>query len=449
MGLAERAGDRVGGFSKGMQQRLGLAVALVAQPDLAVLDEPTSALDPLGRADVRDIVLALKARGVAVLLNSHLIGEVERVCDRVVILDRGRVAASGTLAELLGQRELRLHLDDLSAGGDVAAGGDRGRQPRAASGSPSCCRPTPTRRPCPTWWRPGRARSAGARGRAGPDQPGGAPARHPARRRRRASGGRTVTTARTVLTIAALTLREASRRRVLLALGVLTVLLLALSGWGFSKLAAESGGSALTSGEARLTASILLNLVMFGFSLIAALGTAFLAGPTLAGETESGIALAVLARPIRRSAFLLGKWLGLVTFGSGFVVLAGLAQCLVVRATVGLLATGPGDRTRAARGADGRAAHPRRPALDSDLADGVGCGRGRPVRHLLGGGRRGWRRRVTRQRLRGPRRRSVTDADAHRRPVARRDARVAGSVGLRHVRQPGRRRPSRSSARHR
>jgi ABC-type transport system involved in multi-copper enzyme maturation permease subunit len=142
-----------------------------------------------------------------------------------------------------------------------------------------------------------------------------------------------VTTTRTVLTIAALTLREASRRRVLLALAVLTVLLLALSGWGFSKLAAESGGSALTSGEARLTASIVLNLVMFGFSLIAALGTAFLAGPTLAGETESGIALAVLARPIRRSAFLLGKWLGLVTFGSGFVVLAGLAQCLVVRAT--------------------------------------------------------------------------------------------------------------------
>jgi ABC-type transport system involved in multi-copper enzyme maturation permease subunit len=137
-----------------------------------------------------------------------------------------------------------------------------------------------------------------------------------------------------VLTIAALTLREAARRRVLLALAVLTVVLLALSGWGFSRLAAESGGSALTSGEARLTASILLNLVMFGFSLIAALGTAFLAGPTLAGETESGIALAVLARPIRRSAFLLGKWLGLVAFGSGFVVLAGLAQCLVVRATV-------------------------------------------------------------------------------------------------------------------
>jgi ABC-type transport system involved in multi-copper enzyme maturation permease subunit len=142
-----------------------------------------------------------------------------------------------------------------------------------------------------------------------------------------------VTTTRTVLAIAGLTLREATRRRVLYALIALTLVLLALSGWGFSRFAAESGGT-LTSGEARLTASILLNLVMFGYSLIAALGTAFLAGPTLSGETESGIALAVLARPIRRSAFLLGKWLGLVAFGSGFVILAGLAQCLVVRATV-------------------------------------------------------------------------------------------------------------------
>ncbi|MPQ97212.1 ABC transporter permease [Modestobacter sp. I12A-02628] len=133
-----------------------------------------------------------------------------------------------------------------------------------------------------------------------------------------------------MLTVAALTLREASRRRVLLALAALTVALLVLSAWGFSRLA----GEALTSGEARLTASIVLNLVMFGFSLVAALGTAFLAGPTLAGETESGIALAVLSRPIRRSAFLLGKWLGLVAFGSGFVVVAGLAEILVVRATV-------------------------------------------------------------------------------------------------------------------
>lgn len=143
-------------------------------------------------------------------------------------------------------------------------------------------------------------------------------------------------TARTVLTVAALTLKEAARRRVLRALALLTLALLALSAWGFFRLAsfesAEFG--TLTSGEARLVASQLLNLVMFGLSLIAALGTAFLAGPTLAGEIESGMALAVLARPVRRSAVLLGKWLGLVAFGGGFVAVAGLAQFLVVWATV-------------------------------------------------------------------------------------------------------------------
>lgn len=135
-------------------------------------------------------------------------------------------------------------------------------------------------------------------------------------------------------TVAALTLREAARRRVLLALALLTLLLLLLSWWGFSKVASEVGEQELTTGETRLTASILLNLVMFGFSLIAALGTAFLAGPTLSGEVDSGIALSVLARPVRRWSFLLGKWLGLVVFGVGFVVVAGVAQCLVVKATV-------------------------------------------------------------------------------------------------------------------
>jgi ABC-type transport system involved in multi-copper enzyme maturation permease subunit len=143
-------------------------------------------------------------------------------------------------------------------------------------------------------------------------------------------------TARTVLIVAGLTLREASRRRVLRALAGLTAVLLTLSAWGFSKLGGiEFEGSALTSGEERLVAAQVLNLVMFGLSLIAALGTAFLAGPSLAGEIESGTALSILARPVRRSAVLLGKWLGLAAFGGGFVVAAGLTQFLIVRLTVG------------------------------------------------------------------------------------------------------------------
>jgi ABC-type transport system involved in multi-copper enzyme maturation permease subunit len=144
-----------------------------------------------------------------------------------------------------------------------------------------------------------------------------------------------MSTVRTVLTLAGLTLREAGRRKVLRALAVLTLALLGLSAWGFSRLAAEETQfGTLTSGEARLVASQVLNLVMFGLSLIAALGTAFLAGPTLSGEVESGQALAILARPVRRTAVLAGKWLGLVAFGTGFVIIAGLAQFVVVRVTV-------------------------------------------------------------------------------------------------------------------
>jgi ABC-type transport system involved in multi-copper enzyme maturation permease subunit len=137
----------------------------------------------------------------------------------------------------------------------------------------------------------------------------------------------------TVRVIAGLTLKEAARRRVLRSLAVLTVLLLALSAWGFWRLDLEFG--TLTSGESKLAASQVLNLVMFGLSLIAALGTAFLAGPTMSGEIESGVALAIMTRPVRRSAVLAGKWLGLVAFGTGYIVLTGLAQFLIVKATLG------------------------------------------------------------------------------------------------------------------
>lgn len=141
--------------------------------------------------------------------------------------------------------------------------------------------------------------------------------------------------ARTVLTITGLTLREVTRRRVLPVVIALTAALLGLSAWGFSRLAGFESESALTTGETRLVAAQLLNLVMFGLSMIAALGTAFLAGPTLSGEVESGMSLAMLARPVRRSAVLAGKWLGLVAFGCGFVAVAGLTQFLIVWVTVG------------------------------------------------------------------------------------------------------------------
>jgi len=114
VGLAERANDRVGTFSKGMQQRLGLGAALVGEPELVFLDEPTSALDPVGRHDVREIIRGLAARGTAVFLNSHLLSEVEQVCDRVAVVDHGRVIASGTMDELLGGTAVRLRVTGLT-----------------------------------------------------------------------------------------------------------------------------------------------------------------------------------------------------------------------------------------------------------------------------------------------------------------------------------------------
>jgi ABC-2 type transport system ATP-binding protein len=100
VGLGEARQTRVSAMSKGMQQRLGIAQAMVGEPRLLLLDEPTSALDPAGRRVVRQLLEELRRRGTSVLLNSHLLSEVELVCDHVVIVDHGRVVAAGTPAEL-------------------------------------------------------------------------------------------------------------------------------------------------------------------------------------------------------------------------------------------------------------------------------------------------------------------------------------------------------------
>lgn len=110
-GLSAAAGKRVSAMSKGMQQRLGVAQALVGSPRLLLLDEPTSALDPGGRRDMRFLLEELRSEGVAVLLNSHLLSEVELVCDHVVIVDRGHVVEAGRLEELARPRGVEVELD--------------------------------------------------------------------------------------------------------------------------------------------------------------------------------------------------------------------------------------------------------------------------------------------------------------------------------------------------
>jgi ABC-2 type transport system ATP-binding protein len=110
--LSDASGRRVDGMSKGMQQRLGVAQALVGEPRLLMLDEPTSALDPVGRRTVRLLLEELRGRGVSVLLNSHLLSEVELVCDRVAILLAGEVVAAGSPQELSRPRGVELETDE-------------------------------------------------------------------------------------------------------------------------------------------------------------------------------------------------------------------------------------------------------------------------------------------------------------------------------------------------
>jgi ABC-2 type transport system ATP-binding protein len=114
-------------MSKGMQQRLGLAQALIGSPRLLLLDEPTSALDPFGRRIVRELLVELRARGIAVLLNSHLLGEVERVCERVAILASGEVALAGRTAEFLRPRGIEV---ETESGTRLFDGAGREEAPR-------------------------------------------------------------------------------------------------------------------------------------------------------------------------------------------------------------------------------------------------------------------------------------------------------------------------------
>lgn len=116
VGIAEAADRRVGGYSKGMLQRIGLAQAMVHDPEILILDEPTAGLDPLGTAAISKLVLELKAAGKTVLLTSHLLSQMEELCDRIAILDRGRVILEGKMPEVLGtEAQQVLAVDALSA----------------------------------------------------------------------------------------------------------------------------------------------------------------------------------------------------------------------------------------------------------------------------------------------------------------------------------------------
>jgi len=127
VGLTSARKRRLGGYSKGMLQRIGLAQALIQEPALLVLDEPTAGVDPAGAREIRDLILELKTRGITVLLSSHLLGQVQEICDRIGILANGVLVREGALSDLLGVEnqtqfvlenagpELLEAIDDLAA----------------------------------------------------------------------------------------------------------------------------------------------------------------------------------------------------------------------------------------------------------------------------------------------------------------------------------------------
>ncbi len=121
VGLAEVAGARVGTFSQGMRQRLGLAEILMKRPSVAILDEPTTALDPHSTQEFLGMIRGLKAEGTAVLLSSHHLDQVQSVCDRVALFNRGRIALAGTVTELAGRVLGGGHVIDVEARGTALA----------------------------------------------------------------------------------------------------------------------------------------------------------------------------------------------------------------------------------------------------------------------------------------------------------------------------------------
>jgi ABC-2 type transport system ATP-binding protein len=122
--LAERAGDRFAAYSAGMKQRLGLAAALLNDPDLLVFDEPTTGLDPVGQRDIRRLIRRLADEtGKTIFLSSHQLREVEQICDQVAIIDRGRLMAQGPLHEVAAGRDLETMFMELTGGDDGSTAG--------------------------------------------------------------------------------------------------------------------------------------------------------------------------------------------------------------------------------------------------------------------------------------------------------------------------------------
>jgi ABC-2 type transport system ATP-binding protein len=143
VGLADRQKDRVRAYSLGMKQRLGVATALLNDPDLLVLDEPANGLDPAGIVEMRDLLRRLAGAGKTVFISSHVLGEVQQICDRVAIVDRGRLVRLAPVAELMaGHGEFVVRLPDPAAALAAVSGQPWGGAARVEDGALVTASPT-------------------------------------------------------------------------------------------------------------------------------------------------------------------------------------------------------------------------------------------------------------------------------------------------------------------
>ena len=286
-------------MSKGMQQRLGIAQAIVGRPRLLLLDEPTSALDPAGRRTVRRLLEDLRGQGVAVLLNSHLLSEVELVCDRVAIIARGEVVAAGTP-------------DQLSRAGGVEV---------ETSARDAAVRERRPRRRARDRARPGGGRRGRLRG-AGPALVA----------RGLLPRGRRGVRVRTVGIIAAFALRESLRRRVFLVVGLLTVAFLVLYGLGTWQLFDSVGefDEPIEGVDARTVAgATILGLAMFATLFLGTILAVFLTLGAVRGDAERGLLQPILVRPLHRRTVLLGRFAAAASVCGAYVIVVFLCTTVI------------------------------------------------------------------------------------------------------------------------
>ena len=321
--LRDRAKDRVGGYSHGMRQRLGIAASLLREPKLLLLDEPTTGLDPAGMRDMRELVRRLAGEGLTVLLSSHLLGEVEDLCNRVAIIRKGQIVYEGALKQLLATARERLpHADDRARAGEgalsLASRHRRGRARRPAArvqGGRGCARrPHDRARPGPH--RGHRARPCDRE----PRRP--VPRAHRRRvERPRSRGGRRMSAVAKVYRweIAKLL----AQKRTYLGVGtaalvpVIFVVVLVLQTGGPNDVPL---GRYIRDTGLAVPFVVLFFMSIWGFPLI----TALVAGDIVAAESQHGTLKTILTRSRDRGEVFTGKVLATITYTLTIILAMGL-----------------------------------------------------------------------------------------------------------------------------